>query len=599
MSHEAAGQPSGRPVTRNDRPAGTKAPNSPGSASDAVTFPQIARLELDDLLEQLIERAQDVLNTQGRLRGLLLATRAISSDLSLPVLLQRIIESARDLVGARYGALGVLGSDQQLEEFITVGLDDETVAAIGPLPRGKGLLGQLITDPQALRLKHLDSHPQSVGFPPGHPPMNTFLGVPIRVGDKVFGNLYLTEKSNGGVFTAEDEELVEALASAAGVAIDNARLYEAERRRHRWLSASAELSRELLTGESNPLPLITSLARRVADADLASILVPVANAPDLLMTATADGAGADSLLGKVIRREQSPAGRALTEECDLLVAEPAEFPKLQAVTAESQGPALFIRLPEAAAGQAGVLALVRTKGARPFSRDEQAMLASFADQAGVALKLADAQAARRRLLLMEDRDRIARDLHDTVIQQLFAVGLGMTALAARSEDPHAQARLEEYTEQLDNTIRAIRQTIFKLQRTRELGLQAKVLDVADNETPALGFSPDLRFIGPLDTLVSTEIADHAAAVVREALSNAARHGHASGVEVVITATAGQQLVVTVTDDGVGMTTPTRDSGIANMRSRAEQLGGTCTITSPAAPHANGTRVEWSVPLPTA
>lgn len=248
MSHETAGRSSGRPATRNGRPTETNARSSSGSATSAVTFPQIARLELDDLLEQLVERAQDVLSTQGRLRGLLVATRAISSDLSLPVLLRRITESACELVGARYGALGVLGSDQKLEEFITVGLDAASVAAIGPLPRGKGILGQLIADPRALRLEYLDRHSQSLGFPLGHPPMTSFLGVPIRVGEKVFGNLYLTEKTKDGAFSAEDEELVEALASAAGVAIDNARLYEAQGRRHRWLSASVELSRELLTG---------------------------------------------------------------------------------------------------------------------------------------------------------------------------------------------------------------------------------------------------------------------------------------------------------------------------------------------------------------
>ncbi len=560
----------------------------------AVTFPQIARLELDELLEQLVERAQDVLNTQGRLRGLLGATRAISSDLSLPVLLHRITESACELVGARYGALGVVGADQELTEFITVGIDEQTIATIGALPRGKGILGQLISDPRALRLDDLERHPQSVGFPAGHPEMHSFLGVPIRVGDTVFGNLYLTEKIKDGAFTPEDEELLAALASAAGVAIDNARLYEGERRRHRWLSASADLSRELLAGESDPLPLITGLARHVADADLATILVPVPDAPHLLLTAAAEGVGAADLVGRLVSRDDSMAGRALATDSDLTIDETS--------TGSAQdlwlgaGPTLVIRVPEAGDGHPGVLCLVREQGSRPFGRDEQEMLTSFADQAGVALKLAHAQAARRRLLLLEDRDRIARDLHDTVIQRLFAAGLGLTALASKTDEPDTRQRLEEYTEQLDETIRAIRQTIFKLQRTQGVGLQAKVLDVADEAAPALGFTADLRFMGPLDTLVSPEIADHAAAVVREALSNAARHAKASGVEVVVSAVDGRSLAISISDDGVGMAAHTRESGLANMRSRAEQFGGTCTVTSPTQPEGGGSRVQWTVPI---
>lgn len=559
--------------------------NTTGSSpadEPAVSFPQIARLELDDLLEQLVERAQDVLNTQGRLRGLLAATRAISSDLSLPVLLKRITASACDLVGAQYGALGVVGPDQQLQEFITVGIEDDAVAEIGPLPRGKGILGQLISNPHALRLEDLAKHPHSVGFPPGHPSMHSFLGVPIRVGDQVFGNLYLTEKANQAPFTAEDEELVAALASAAGVAIDNARLYEGEHRRHRWSSASAELSRELLAGDPNPLPLITSLARHAADADLATLLVPVPDAPEMLLTAAADGTGSASLIGRLVRRADSLEGQSLAEEREVTVD-------------ESAGPRLLIRIPEAGDGEPGVLVLAREPHAHPFSRDEQDMLASFADQAGVALKLAHAQAARRKLLVMEDRDRIARDLHDIVIQRLFAAGLGLTALAARTQEPVTQQRLEEYTEQLDDTIGAIRQTIFKLQRDRGVGLQAKILDAAEDATSALGFSPELRFIGPLDTLVSPEIADHAAAVVRESLSNTARHAHAAHVEVVVSVTHADLLTVSVTDDGVGITDRSRESGLANMRSRAAQLAGTCTITSPTSA-GGGTRVEWSASL---
>jgi signal transduction histidine kinase len=575
---------------------GEAAPSMAVPPSSEVTFPQIARLELDDLLEQLVERAQDVLNTQGRLRGLLAATRAISSDLSLSALLERITQSACDLVGARYGALGVLGPDQELTEFITVGCDPETIAAIGHHPRGKGILGLIISDPRPLRLVKLDEHPLSVGFPPHHPPMHSFLGVPIRVGDLVFGNLYLTEKTPAGPFTAEDEELLTALASAAGVAIDNARLYEVERRRQGWLTAAAEISRELLAGESDPLPLITGRARQVADADLAVLLLPVADAPEMLMVAAADGIGAPTVLGRLVPRATSLAGQPAAGDRDLPLQDTRAAAHGFLTPETPDGPALLVRIPEAGDGQPGILSLLRTQGARAFDSDEQDMIAGFADQAGVALKLAHAQAARRRLLLLEDRDRIARDLHDHVIQRLFAAGLGLTGLASRTTEPETQRRLGEYTDQLDDTIQAIRQTIFALQRHRDTGVQARVLDIVRAAVPALGFTPNLRFEGPLDALIDEESADHVTAIVREALANAARHAQASSLRAALSVTDGRRLVVSIGDDGVGIGSPTRTSGLANMRSRAEQLGGTLVVTSPTNPDGGGTLLEWVIPL---
>ena len=570
----------------------------PGGADTnaSVTFPQIARLELDELLEQLVERAQDVLNTQGRLRGLLAANRAIASDLGLDALLLRITQSACELVGARYGALGVVGSGGELDEFITVGLDDDTREAIGPLPRGKGILGLLISDPQALRLDDLKDHPKSVGFPPHHPPMHSFVGVPIRVRDLVFGNLYLTEKLQGGGFTAEDEELLTALASAAGVAIDNARLYEVERRRQRWLSASAEISRELLAGNSQPLPLIATRARDVADAELALLLVPVPEAADMLLVAAADGMGAELVSGRLIPRDQSLAGRAITEGKTLLVQDVSRELGAYQLEGIPNGPALVVRIADAGQGQPGVLSLTRTRGAPAFDPDHQDMIASFADQAGVALKLAHAQSEQRRLLLLEDRDRIARDLHDHVIQRLFAAGLGLTGLAARTKEPQTRARLGEYTDQLDDTIGAIRQAIFELRQADQTSLQARVIAAVREVTPALGFAPDLRFEGPLDTLLNREIGDHVLAVVREGLINSAKHAAASAVSVSISAVDAGRLTVIISDDGSGLGQPVRTSGLANMRSRAEELGGTLTAVSPVGQSGGGTRLEWSVPL---
>ena len=568
----------------------------PDTGITSVTFPQIARLELDELLEQLLERAQDVLNTQGRLRGLLAANRAIASDLGIDALLLRITQSACELVGARYGALGVVGSGGELDEFITVGLDDDTRAAIGPLPRGKGILGLLITDPQALRLDDLKAHPKSVGFPPNHPPMHSFVGVPIRVRDLVFGNLYLTEKLQGPGFTAEDEELLTALASAAGVAIDNARLYEVERRRQRWLTASAEISRELLAGNPLPLPLIATRARDVADADLALVLVPVPEAADMLLVAAADGAGAELASGRLIPRDHSLAGRAIAEENALLVREVAQEPGAYRLAGTPDGPALLVRIADAGQGQPGVLALARARGAPAFDPAHQDMIASFADQAGVALKLAHAQSEQRRLLLLEDRDRIARDLHDHVIQRLFAAGLGLTGLAGRTQEPETRTRLGEYTDQLDDTIGAIRQAIFELRQADQTSLQARVIAAVREITPALGFTPALRFEGPLDTLLDRQIGDHVLAVLREGLINAAKHASASAIAISVSAIDSGRLTVIISDDGVGLGQPVRMSGLANMRSRAEELGGTLTTVSPVGKSDGGTRLEWTVPL---
>jgi GAF domain-containing protein len=432
--------------------------------SAAVTFPQIARLELDDLLEQLVDRAQDVLNTQGRLRGLLAATRSIAADLSLPVLLRRIAEASCQLVGARYGALGVVGSDNQLTAFITVGVDEQTTDRIGHLPRGKGILGRLISDPRPLRLEELGSHPDSVGFPAGHPPMGSFLGVPIRVRDQVFGNLYLTEKTPDGTFTAEDEELLGALAAAAGVAIDNARLYEAAQRRQLWLTVSAEIVGELLAEGSDPLPLIAARARQVAEADLATILVPLAGEPDSLLVAAADGMGAGDLRGRLVPRDRSLPGRALTEDRDLVIDDALVADLAYRSDTVPHGPVVVVvRVRGAGGGLPGILSLSRKSGARRFDPDERELVATFAGHAGLALELAHAQKARRQLLLVEDRDRIARDLHDVVIQRLFATGLGMNSLSGSTHEPATRQRLDEFTDELDGTIRAIRQTIFHLQ----------------------------------------------------------------------------------------------------------------------------------------
>ena len=540
-----------------------------------------------------------MLNSQDRLIGLLAATRTIAADLSLPVLLRRIVEAGCELVGARFGALAVVRPDNQPTELITVGVDQQTVARIGHLPHGVGILGRLITDPRPLRLEELGSHPDFVGFPAGHPPMSSFLGVSIRVRDKVFGSLYLTEKTPVGAFSAEDEELLGALAAAAGVAIENARLYEAAQRRQRWLKVSVEIVGELLAGKSVPLRLIAARARRMADADLAAILVPLADEPESLLVAAADGVGASALRGRLVPRDRSLAGQALADDRDLVVDDASATDRDYQSTDIRFGPTVVVRVPGAGEGQPGVLLLSREPGARRFDPDELDMAAGFAGHTGLALELSHAQEARRRLVQHEDRDRIARDLHDLVIQRLYATGIGMNSLAGRTPEPAARERLSELTDEVDGTIQAIRQTIYHLQHAGDdAALRAQVLAVVRDVTPALGCTPDLQLDGPLDTLVSSHVAEHVAAVLREALSNVGRHAQATSVEVSVSVADLAHLTVAVTDDGVGLADPQRTSGLGNMRSRAEQLGGGCTITSPVTPDGRGTRVHWAVPLDT-
>ncbi len=358
---------------------------------------------------------------------LLDAMLAVAGNLSLPAVLRRIVESACTLAGARYGALGVLGEDEPLAEFVAVGVDDSTVRAIGHTPEGKGILGLLILDPRPLRLADLTRHPDAAGFPAGHPAMRSFLGVPIRVRDEVFGNLYLTEKAGGGEFTDEDEHLVVSLAAAAGVAIENVTLHE----------------------------------------------------------------------------------------------------KLQAV------------------------------------------------------------------VLLEDRERIARDLHDKVIQRLFATGMALQATERLVVKPDVGLRIQQAVDELDETIREIRATIFALQTPVRNSLRREVLARTTEAGEILGFEPTVRFEGPVDSVVPEAVGGELLTVLQEALSNAVRHARARRIDV--TLAVGADVLLRVADDGVGFEPPqvVRGHGLRNMRLRAEALGGGFDVE---ARREGGTVAEWHVPL---
>ncbi|MCK2213815.1 GAF domain-containing protein [Actinomadura sp. ATCC 31491] len=555
--------------------------------------PLMPNMRLDELLAELQVRLNAVLATRDRVHALLEAVVSVGSDLDLETVLRRIVETATKLVDASYGALGVVGQEQTLLQFIPVGLSDEEIAAIEHWPHGLGLLGLLIKDARPLRLGRISDHPESYGFPPGHPPMGTFLGVPIRVRDEVFGNLYLTEKRGGGEFDEEDEAIVIALATAAGVAVENARLYEESRRRESWLEASSDLTTRLLSGGDTHevLAMMATRARQMSDADLVKILLPDP-AGQRLLVEFEEGLPEDVLadvsfpLDSTAAGEVFRTGRSLCSP-DLLDADS----RLRDL---GFGPELLLPL---GAGEAvrGVLALAKCVGRMPFSAADIRALEAFGGQAAIALELADTRRDAERLSLLEDRDRIAKDLHDVVIQRLFATAMTLMSTVRLVEHPEASSRLQHAIDELDETIRQIRSTIFALQNPRESAapsLRTQIVELVEGARGHLGFMPGLRMEGQLDARISGDLAEQLLAVLRETLSNVVRHAKATRADVAVEVSDGL-LSLSVRDNGVGLPSGGRRSGLRNLEDRATRLGGSFS----AAPgESGGTVVSWSVPL---
>ncbi len=576
-----AGEPGPPPATAQTPGAGA------ADAAGRLGFPDAPRLELDQLLVQLRDRADDVLAAQGRLRGLLRANALVAGELSLPLVLRQIVGAARDLLGARYAALGVLGPAGELEQFVHAGMDGELVTRIGDLPKGRGILGLLISEPVPMRLADLSAHPASAGFPPGHPPMTGFLGVPVRIGEEVFGNLYLTERSRGGEFTAEDEELAIALAAAAGAAIANARRFAESEQRRRWLDASGDLVPLLLSGEAGQQHLlITQHAAAAAAADFAALAVPFGADEVIVRGVTgAVTAGmmnrtaplADSLTGQVIR-----TGKPRLVTGDHRKAAAAEL-------GADIGPLIVVPL---AAGERvrGALVLGRLAVRPGFTDTDLDMAASFAGHAAVALELARARADQITLAQVEDHDRIAGDLHDHVIQELFALGMRLQGHATRS-DPTTAERVNGYVDTLDEIIKKIRTSIFGLHQPRQspATLPARLIEIIEEHAPQLGFAAGISFAGPLDPGPDETLAHDILAVTREALSNCARHAHATAISISLILQDGL-ITLDIADNGRGIGTPARSSGLSSMRRRAERHRGTFQLTTPA---DGGTRLTWT------
>lgn len=553
----------------------------------------LSQLRLRELLLEVQDRIEQIVEGRDRLDGLIDAILAITSGLKLDATLRAIVHTAAELVDARYGALGVRGYDHRLVEFVYEGIDEETRHLIGSLPEGRGVLGVLIEEPKPIRLDDISRHPASVGFPLHHPPMRTFLGVPVRIRDEVFGNLYLTEKADGQPFSDDDEVLVQALAAAAGIAVDNARLFEESRTREAWIEATRDIGTQMLAG-ADPAMVFRLIAEEA--------LTLMAGAATLVAVPLDDEAPAcevDDLVIVEVAGEISPAVKQMTvavsgtsiggvfhdrtprrfDRLDLAVDGPVE-----------PGPALVLPL-RAADTVAGVLVALRSADEQPFSDKQLDMMAAFADQAALAWRLATAQRQMREVEILTDRDRIARDLHDHVIQRLFAVGLTLQGAAPRARVPAVRESIYSSIDDLQEIIQEIRSAIFDLHAgpSRATGLRHRLDKVIDQlAIPALHTT--VQYTGPL-SVVDTVLANHAEAVLREAVSNAVRHANATSLAINVSVE--DDVRVEVVDDGVGISGDITESGLRNLRQRADDAGGEFTVENMP---TGGTLLRWSAPL---
>ncbi|SFQ95993.1 GAF domain-containing protein [Lentzea waywayandensis] len=488
-----------------------------------LPFADLPRLELEKLLGEVSARAQDVLVTQGRLRHLLHAHAVVASELSLQAVLQHIVTAAQDLVEARYAALGVIGDHGVLDEFVHVGMDGNAVERIGELPHGHGILGLLVTDPVPVRLADLTTHPAAAGFPPHHPDMDSFLGVPIRIRGRVFGNLYLTGSANGQ-FSSEDEQLAVALAATAGVAIDNARLYQESEQRHRWLTASAEVTRLLFAQQDgHPLDMVPKAAQQAADADFA-ILALLTTSAQLKIQATS-GVLTDQMLAGM---DTSAAEQVACTGVPTVVAPPAPADAPARI-----GSVIVVPLP-AGDRTTGTLSVGRLSGRRSFTDSDMHHLADFGGHAAVAMELDRAHSDQQIQRISDDHDRIGLALNNHVIQRLFAVSLGLQGLLAANKTPTFQSRVNGYIDVLDTTISHIRTDVYDVDVTpghHTRSLQNQVLTAVDDHTTSAGFPATVTFKGQLGRAIPGTLADDVVAAVRDALTTIAGHTDTTRAEL--------------------------------------------------------------------
>ncbi|MEZ0341269.1 GAF domain-containing protein [Mycobacterium sp. pV006] len=551
----------------------------------------LSQLRLRELLTEVQDRVEQIIKGRDRVEGLVEAMLAVTSGLELDRTLRTIVHTAIELVDAQYGALGVRGDGHELVEFIYEGIDEATSELIGHLPEGRGVLGVLMDQPKAIRLEDISCHDASVGFPPNHPPMRTFLGVPVRIRDEIFGNLYLTDKRDGQQFSEDDEVLVQALAAAAGIAIDNARLYDQARRRQSWIEATRDIGTDLLSG-TDPAGVFRSVAEKVQELSGAkATLVAIPADPDTNdrevteLSVVAAAGDVDSAFPQRIPVSGNAVGEAFVGGVS------GRFGTFDVGAGTGGGPALVLPL-RATDSVAGVLIAMRPVGAQLFQAEELDMMSAFADQATLAWQLASAQHRMREMSVLSDRDRIARDLHDHVIQRLFAVGLSLQGTVARARSDEVRERLSACVDDLQDVIQEIRTTIFDLHGgSSGVTRLRQRLDAAIADFAGADLKTSVQYVGPL-SVVDATLADHAEAVVREAVSNVVRHAGASMLSVVVT--VDDDLTVQVSDNGCGVAENVTVSGLDNLRRRAEDVGGVFELRPNG---EGGTTLEWRAPLP--
>jgi signal transduction histidine kinase len=576
--------------------------DSADGADDAARIvPLLDELGLRTLLGEVVDRVEGVSRLADRLQGLLQAVVAIGSQLDIADVLREIVTTAAEVADAQYAALGVLDPDaeRRLSQFITVGFSDDQRESVGDLPHGRGVLGLLIDEPRAIRLPDIGKHSSSYGFPPNHPPMRTFLGVPLLVRGEVFGNLYLTEKRGGGEFTATDERLVLTLATAAGLAVQNARLYQQAEQRQRWLEGSRDVTTMLLAGtpQAEVFPRLIAAVRELSGADSAFLVL---RSDDGILRATvADGLGADDIVGTILP-EQSMSARVMGQRQPVAVADARVDPRITqtVIEAADAGPALFVPLGTEDAG-VGTLVVTNRQHSQPFPEETITLLESFAGQAALSLRLGAAARDREQLAVLGDRDRIARDLHDLVIQRLFATGMSLEGAVRDMQPAAAVDRVQRAVDDLDTTIKEIRSTIFALQSPAPIageGLKAALRQAVGSASSSLGFDPRIQIEGPLDKTVPSHVGEQLLAVLRETLSNAARHAEATAVAIRVTVSH-TEVVLSVQDNGIGLPVAGNRSGLTNLARRAKDLGGRFDARATEAGEG-GTLVEWRVPLST-
>lgn len=548
----------------------------------------LPKLEVNGVVGDSIARTIRVLSSQRRLQTLLDASNVVASDLDLERVLRRIAEEARTVADAQFAALGVIAADGHLERFIHVGMPRDIAEQIGDLPAGHGVLGAVIESRNPIRLTDLTTDPRTVGFPAHHPPMTSFLGVPITIRGETYGNLYLTNRADGP-FTAEDEELVTALAATAATAINNARLYEEARRAQQLSAILGDVTSALLASES--IDVFGVLAHGVVtltQADFAAI-VTSDDVGDEMFVDTARGQGASLVEGEVLPWVDCAVSRAMEGEASISPPEGTDEPAFGGLVPDAS----VIAVPLVVSGdRIGAICATRADERPAFHAGDLTLLSDFATQAGLAVALSWARADRQRLSVIEDRARTARDLHDHVIQRLFATGLGLQAFA--SAHPRHAGTIDRHVVEIDAAIEDIRNAIFTL-RTRKTArtTRHRLLDVVTELSAGLGLAPQVTFTGPVDADIRGGLADDVVAVLRETVSNVTRHAKATAVSIEVQA-AESGITVIVEDDGVGLSACGKaESGTANLRARARARDGIFELTPR---RTGGVRARWYVPF---